>query len=410
MVQQARGHGDEGQVLAVVGGGAAGIFGAIRAKECRPDLHVIVLEKAAPLSKVRISGGGRCNVTTGLFVDPMPLAGQYPRGHKELRGAFFRTHGPADTAAWFQQRGVALKTEADGRMFPKSDTSATIIECLLSQARSLGVVLRTGCPVARVSAAASGGFDVHLGGARDETRPPLRADFVLLATGSSPLGYKMAGALGHSIVEARPSLFTFRVPDDPALTALAGVSFREVRATLEVADMKAKDAHLTQVGPLLITHWGLSGPLVLRLSAWAARHLFASQYEGALHVDFKKQMGGPPPAGVELPRRFWHYLLARQLWASASKKTLLELAATLKRCTFRIHGKGEFKDEFVTAGGVPLKEIDMRRMESKLHPGLFFAGEIVDIDGVTGGFNFQNAWTGGYIAGSSLAARAGVSA
>ncbi|BBN13345.1 hypothetical protein MPTK1_6g02760 [Marchantia polymorpha subsp. ruderalis] len=422
--------GDEQQRLVVVGGGAAGVYGALRAKSLCPHLEVLVLEKGQLLSKVRISGGGRCNVTTGLFQDPKPLAGQYPRGHKELRGSYFLTHGPADTAAWFTQRGVALKTESDGRMFPQSNSSASIIDCLLQEAKRINVVLQTKAPVLNVSRKGQT-FEVSRGAVDSGGKNVVQAGSVLLATGSASQGYKIARDLGHSIIEPVPSLFSFKVMDK-ALTELAGVSFQRVKAELELPNQKQRHPELVQDGPLLITHWGFSGPVVLRLSAWAARHLFSSKYTCVLWVDFtpnieleelkallvkhkqdsqKSNMGSYSPEKLPLVKRFWIYLLERQgldrdmKWARVSTKVLHELALLLKRCPFSVSGKGEFKDEFVTAGGVPLAEVNLKTMESRICPGLFFAGEILDVDGVTGGFNFQNAWTGGFIAGTTVAER-----
>ncbi|KAG0583575.1 hypothetical protein KC19_3G147200 [Ceratodon purpureus] len=388
-------------VLVVVGGGAAGIFGAVRAKTVCPQLKVVVLEKGKLLSKVRISGGGRCNVTTGLHMDPLPLAGQYPRGHKELRGSFFRTHGPKDTIAWFSQRGVSLKKEDDGRMFPVSNSSATIVDCLLNEARRIGVVLQTGVSVSGISCQTGGGFDVKLSKSNDGPKK-LGADFVLLSTGSSRQGHELAQRLGHSIVEPQPSLFTFKVKD-VALAELAGVSFEAVKAELELPGQKQKNPRLSQTGPLLITHWGLSGPVVLRLSAWAARDLFSSNYQGTLWIDFvpsmstealyeilvtqkksfmKRKVGGASPSQIPLTRRFWQYLLQREnldvdsIWATLSTKALRQLSSLLKRCPFQVSGKGEFKDEFVTSGGVPLVEVNLKTMESRICPGLFLAGEV----------------------------------
>lgn len=415
-------------MLVVVGGGAAGIFGAIRAKSVCPYMDVFVLEKSQLLSKVKISGGGRCNVTTGLFEDPLILSEQYPRGHKELRGSFFRVHGPKDTAMWFHERGIALKTEEDGRMFPVTDTSATIVDCLLDEAHKQGVWLQTGAPVKSVSLGLDSMFKVHIGGVKKSTSL-IEADFLLLATGSSQQGYDLAKQLGHTLIDPRPSLFTFKVADQN-LQELAGVSFQDVQVELEIVGQKHRDPNLTQIGPMLITHWGLSGPVVLRLSAWAARELFSSNYQGMLWVDFlpnikledvirildkhrksalKRKLGSGAPNEFPLVRRFWQYLLSRSgialldVWATISNNALRQVAFLVKRCPFSICGKGEFKEEFVTSGGVPLVEVDLKTMESRLCPQLYFAGEILNIDGVTGGFNFQNAWTGGYIAGTSVA-------
>jgi len=286
-------------------------------------------------------------------------------------------------------------------------------------------VLETRASVSEISHRTGGGFDIQLAGVPNK----LSAHFVLLATGSSRQGHELAKKLGHSIIEPQPSLFTFKVKD-AALTELAGVSFESVRAELALPNQKQRDPHFSQIGPLLITHWGLSGPVVLRLSAWAARGLFSSNYQGTLWVDFvptltgeavynalashkqtslKRKLGGAAPMHIPVTRRFWRYLLHREnldtesLWAVLSSKALRDLSNLLKRCSFSVTGKGEFKDEFVTAGGVPLAEVNLKTMESRITPGLFMAGEVLDIDGVTGGFNFQNAWTGGYISGTAIA-------
>ncbi|CAI5522697.1 unnamed protein product [Closterium sp. Naga37s-1] len=467
--------------LVVNGGGAAGVFGAIRAKEMAPGLEVRVVEKSQPLGKVRISGGGRCNVTTGLTADPMHLSSHYPRGHRELKGSFFRTHGLADTVEWFTQRGVPLKTETDGRMFPVSDSSQSVIDCLLSEAQQLSVTISPGWPVSSISRTPAGQFLIT----SSKKAPPitnsssspssspssstsplsLMADFVLIATGGSIKGHDMAASLGHSIIPPCPSLFTFNIPDT-ALTALAGVSLENVSLKLlvpsspssssalspltsttaatttttptETADAAAatasapaavastaktkqklrkdKETSFTQRGSLLFTHWGVSGPAVLKLSAWAARNLHASAYTATLVADFtphlsaasllsalttaksslqKKQIGTTAPVELNLPRRFWCYLLDRAainpdtLWAHVSKAHLLALADVIHKAELAVAGKGRFKDEFVTAGGVPLKEVNLATMESRLVPNLYFAGEILNVDGITGGFNFQ---------------------
>eukprot|EP00271_Cylindrocystis_brebissonii_P015124 TRINITY_DN3716_c0_g1_i1.p1 TRINITY_DN3716_c0_g1~~TRINITY_DN3716_c0_g1_i1.p1 ORF type:complete len:544 (-),score=71.12 TRINITY_DN3716_c0_g1_i1:255-1886(-) len=421
--------------VVVIGGGAAGLYGALHVA-AEPSLKVTVLEQGRlPLAKVKVSGGGRCNVTTALFTKPREIAGQYPRGHRELSGSFFRAHGPAQTADWFRQRGVPLKTEEDGRMFPVSDSSSSIINCLLSEAQRLNVSVQTGSLVHHISRPqGSDAFHLQLH-STTPSRPPsvLSAHYVLLATGSDPRGHLLARGLGHSIIEPRPSLFTFKL-EDSNLTALAGVSFPMVRARLELPADSAfagKDPHLVQEGPLLITHWGLSGPLVLRLSAWAARHLYDTSYQATLTVDFlqsqsreavfeallkqkdvakRRKMGSGPPPDMAVSRRFWTYVLEDRLglnpdllWSATSNKLLRELAHCLKGMAFAVEGKGKFKEEFVTAGGVSLSEVDLTSMESRVVKGLFLAGEVLNVDGVTGGFNFQNAWTGGFIAGSAMA-------
>ncbi|XP_050223418.1 uncharacterized protein LOC126673353 [Mercurialis annua] len=416
------------ELLVVVGGGAAGIYGAIRAKTLAPHLDVLVIEKAKPLSKVKISGGGRCNVTNGFCSDHMILAEQYPRGHREFRGSFFNMHGPVDTMSWFSDHGVALKIEDDGRVFPISNSSSTIIDCLLTEAKRKGVSLQTGKVVTNASADARGKFHLKVEKRTIDFVEAVEADYLLIASGSSKQGHNLATQLGHSIVDPVPSLFTFKV-EDPQLAELSGVTFPKVEAKLKLENIQRNTPHLTQVGPMLVTHWGLSGPVILRLSAWGARDLFNSVYKGLLTVDFipdlhiedlksilsrqknkfpKQKAVNSCPSEFGITKRFWKYILDRErligdtLWASVSNNSIISVANLLKLCTFEVTGKGQFKDEFVTAGGVPLSEIILNTMESKLCPRLFFAGEVLNVDGVTGGFNFQNAWSGGYIAGTSI--------
>ncbi|KAL2487377.1 Phosphoglycerate mutase-like family protein [Abeliophyllum distichum] len=414
------------ETLVVVGGGAAGIYGAIRAKTVAPHLKVIVVEKGKPLSKVKISGGGRCNVTNGHCTDNVILAENYPRGNKELRGSFFNLHSPMDTMSWFSDRGVELKTEDDGRVFPVSNSSSTIIDCLMSEAKKRGVLLQTGKTV--TSALIAGGkFSVKIEKRTVDYMENVEADYLLIASGSSQQGYHLATQLGHSIVTPVPSLFTFKV-DDLQLAELSGVTFPKVRAKLKLENVQKNISELTQVGPMLVTHWGFSGPVILRLSAWGARELSESYYKGILLVDFipdlhvedvksvliqhknqfaKQKIINSFPSEFGLVKRFWRYILGREdigdlLWASVSNNLLILIAFQLKNCSFTVKGKGQFKDEFVTAGGVPLSEISMNTMQSRIQPNLFFAGEVLNIDGITGGFNFQNAWSGGYIAGTSI--------
>jgi predicted Rossmann fold flavoprotein len=403
--------------LIVIGGGAAGFFGAIACAEARPGSRVIILE-ATPrvLTKVKISGGGRCNVTHHQF-DAKRLVMSYPRGQKELMGAFHRFQ-PRDTVAWFAAHGVELKVEADGRMFPITDSSQTIIDCLEQTARQNGVALRLRTLVQKIEKV-DGQFLVHT-----KEGPLLRSRFVLLATGSMPFGQNLARDLGHRLVEPVPSLFTFEIKD-PLLEGLAGTSFPRVHMQLKAAGA-VQD--FQQEGPCLITHWGLSGPAVLKLSAFAARELFASAYKAQLQVNWEhplkyeaacqqlealKQQHPKKKVSNENPfsctRRFWEVLLRetgfreQQIYAETSKKQLQDLARRLTGTVLSVEGKGVFKDEFVTAGGVAREEIDFRRMESKVCPGLFLAGEVLDIDGITGGFNFQNAWTGSWLAAQAIA-------
>ncbi len=399
----------------VIGGGAAGFFGAIACAEANPDAQVTLLEAAPePLSKVRISGGGRCNVTHHCF-DPAVLMQHYPRGGKALRGAFTRFQ-PEDTVAWYRRRGVRLKVEADGRMFPVTDDSATVIDCLMGEVRRTGVKLRTRAMVTRV-ALMEDRLTVTL-----RSQEVLTCDRLLLATGSSPQGHRIAAALGHTIVPPVPSLFTFNV-HDAALRALAGVAVDPVDLKLKFPGAKP----LTQTGPLLITHWGLSGPAVLKLSAWGARQLHEARYQGTLQVNWlpnlafdelrarlqrtrdqvpKRVISNYCP--VDLPKRLWRYWLEQAgvdealTWSHLPKQALNQILELIHRGAFPINGKGVFKDEFVTCGGVKLAEVDFKTMASRQCPGLFLAGEILDIDGVTGGFNFQSAWTTGWLAGRAM--------
>jgi predicted Rossmann fold flavoprotein len=400
----------------VVGGGAAGFFGAIAAAAANPQAQVTILDAGRqPLAKVRISGGGRCNVTHACF-DPATLVQHYPRGGRALRGAFSRFQ-PQDTVAWFQRHGVRLKVEADGRMFPTSDRSETIIDCLMAAAQRHGVAIRVGEPVVGV-VATDPGFQVQLKSGRVET-----CDRLLLATGSSPQGHRIAASLGHHIEPPVPSLFTFTIADGP-LRQLAGVAVDPVMAELPVPQGKP----LRQMGPVLITHWGLSGPAILKLSAWGARSLHGMRYQGPLRINWlpqdnpetlrtqlwaaktdypKRAIANHCP--VAIPRRLWQYIVARsqiaadRRWADLSKAETQRLVQALGQSQYAIAGKGVFKDEFVTCGGVRLSEVNFKTMESRCCPGLFLAGELLDIDGVTGGFNFQSAWTTGWIAGQAIA-------
>jgi predicted Rossmann fold flavoprotein len=400
--------------LLVIGGGAAGFFGAIACAEARPGTRVAILEATGRvLTKVKVSGGGRCNVTHNCF-DPKVLVRAYPRGHKELLGAFHK-FGPKDTIEWFARKSVRLKAEEDGRMFPVTDSSQTIIDCLTGAATAAGVELKTRAFVESLEKIPDG-FRVSLKGAES-----LTSKKVLLATGSVPSAWALAKGLGHSLIAAVPSLFTFEI-EDPLLSDLPGLSFPRVRADLQV-----NGESFLQEGPLLITHWGLSGPAVLKLSAFAARALAETAYQGQLFINFesdktadsllqdfqackgphaKKKLTNHNP--LSAPRRFWEKILELRgldkSWADVSKIDLQGLAEAICRFPFQVKGKGVFKEEFVTAGGVDRSEIDFRSFQSKLCPGLYFAGELLDIDGITGGFNFQNAWTGGYLAGQSVAA------
>ncbi len=410
----------------VVGGGAAGFFGAIACAEAYPHARVTILEAGAdPLAKVRISGGGRCNVTHACF-DAAQLIQAYPRGGKALRGAFSRFQ-PKDTVAWFAQRQVALKTEPDGRMFPITDDSSTIVNALMDAAQEYGVVLKTRAVVTGVHRT-DVGFEVELKGGYN-----VKGDRLLLTTGSSAKGYAIAQQLGHPIEPPVPSLFTLHI-SDPHLNQLAGVSVDSVQIQLHCAGHPP----IQQNGPMLITHWGMSGPVILKLSAWGARMLHDCRYHGQLRINWcpdfsEEQVRGRllafkqdnPKRSVAtanpfaLPRRLWDYLVQKSggdgdeshggemegdRWAHLSKKALNRLVQELTNGNFTINGKGAFKDEFVTCGGVSLKSVNFKTMESRCCPGLYFAGEILNIDGITGGFNFQSAWTTGWIAGQAIGA------
>lgn len=399
----------------VIGGGAAGFFGAIACAQASPESEVLILEASCEvLTKVKISGGGRCNVTHACF-DPAQLVQNYPRGFRALRGAMSRFQ-PRDTVDWFERHGVVLKTESDGRMFPVTNQSQTIIDCLLQVAKQAQVKIQTAVPVRSVLKSENQRFQIKTKGG-----DLLECDRLLIATGSHPSGYRLASALGHQIEPPVPSLFTFQIPD-PRLHALAGVSIPKVQITLNVGQSKLKER-----GPLLITHWGLSGPVVLKLSAWAARDLHDARYKTSCQVNWCpdlsvdqlqqqfhtiKQVAGRRKISsyspVKLPLRLWQYWLTvaqindNKRWADLSKAEVNRLLQLMSQGRFEIKGKGVFKEEFVTCGGIPLKEVNFKTMESRQCPGLFFAGEVLDVDGVTGGFNFQNAWTTGWLAGQAM--------
>lgn len=400
--------------IIIVGGGAAGFFTAINIVEKNPKLKVAILERGADvLQKVRISGGGRCNVTHACF-EPNELVKFYPRGEKELRGPFHQ-FGSGDTIEWFEKRGVELKTEADGRMFPVSNSSQTVIDCFIKATQKLGIAVLTGQSVQSIfSAEVSGEIYWKI---ETQTEKYL-VEKLILATGSNPKIWEMLQTFGHAVVNPVPSLFTFNIKDS---------RIKELPGVAALATVKVKDSKLESTGPLLITHWGMSGPAILKLSAWGARILHDKNYQFTIFVNWlndadpediqkklkelkqqhaKKSVSKKSP--FELTNRLWESLVlaagieAETKWADLSKAQLQNLTNQLTNGTFQVNGKSTFKEEFVTAGGIDLKEINFKTMESKLHDNLYFAGEIVNIDAITGGFNFQNAWTSGFIVANAI--------
>ena len=394
----------------IVGGGAAGFFTAINIVERNPKAKVAILERGAEvLGKVRISGGGRCNVTHACF-EPNELVKFYPRGEKELRGPFHQFCS-GDTIEWFERHGVVLKIEDDGRMFPVSNSSQTIIDCFLKATQQLGIKVLTGQSVQSI-------FKKDNYWKIDTQNQNYQAENLILATGSNPKIWEMLQEFGHAIIPPVPSLFTFN-SKDPRINELPGVSAK--------VTVRVKDTKLEATGPLLITHWGMSGPAILKLSAWGARILHDKNYQFTLLVNWlntidteeaiaqlktlkqeqaKKTVAKKSP--FELTNRLWESLVlaagisAETKWADLSKTQLQHLTQQLTNGVFQINGKSTFKEEFVTAGGIDLKEINFKTMESKIHPNLYFAGEIVNIDAITGGFNFQNAWTSGFIVANAV--------
>ncbi len=400
--------------IIIVGGGAAGFFTAINIVEKNPKLKVAILERGAEvLQKVRISGGGRCNVTHACF-EPNELVKFYPRGEKELRGPFHQFCS-GDTIEWFEKHGVELKIEEDGRMFPVSNSSQTIIDCFLKTTQQLGITVLTGQSVQSIYNPEISGENLWKIETQNEN---YLVEKLVLATGSNPKIWELLQTYGHAIVNPVPSLFTFNIKD-ARIKELPGVS--------ALATVKVKDTKLTSTGPLLITHWGMSGPAILKLSAWGARILHDKNYQFSIFVNWlndvdteeaeqllkdlkqeqaKKMVAKKSP--FELTNRLWESLvlasgiLGETKWADLSKVQIQNLAKQLTNASFQVNGKSTFKEEFVTAGGIDLKEINFKTMESKLHKNLYFAGEIVNVDAITGGFNFQNAWTSGFIVANAI--------
>jgi predicted Rossmann fold flavoprotein len=400
--------------LIVIGGGAAGFFCAVNAARMQPGLKVLIIEKSSKLlSKVRISGGGRCNVTHACF-DIAEMSRKYPRGGNFVKKSFHQFF-TTDTIQWFEERGVELKAESDGRMFPVTDSSQTIVECLMREVNKYGVEIKLNTEIKSIDKTEAGWqLTAHC--------PLPTADYLCIASGGYPKSsqFEWLKGTGHSIEEPVPSLFTFNMPGNP-ITKLMGVSVENAR--VRIAGTK-----LQQEGPLLITHWGMSGPAVLKQSAWGARDLAAMNYKFQINVNWlpeyteqtlaarmqtlrfelaTQKTGNRNP--FNLPHRLWEYLLQHtgidpdKRWADLPAALQNKLVKTLCNGEFEVSGKTTFKEEFVTAGGIKLSEVDASTMQSKLQPGLFFAGEILDVDGVTGGFNFQHAWTSGWIAAKTIA-------
>lgn len=396
----------------VIGGGAAGFFAAINTAKKHPDYSISILEKSNKLlSKVRISGGGRCNVTHACYENQL-LVKNYPRGEKELRSVFSR-FSVNNTIEWFNKHGVELKTENDGRIFPSSNSSESIVNCLLGQAEKHKIAIQQNFDVTGIKVNNNGTFSVHVN--NDDN---LVCDKLIIATGGNPKA-KAYEWLEHAIVPPVPSLFTFNIPNK-SLTELMGVSVTK-------ASIRVPKAKLQSEGPLLITHWGISGPAILKASAWGAKSLHELNYNFSVFINWtgdeselslrtlfederihngaKLTVKNNP---LNLPRRLWEYLVNKAnindtvRWADLSKKLLNTLINHILNDEYPVQGKTTFKEEFVTCGGVSLKEIDLSSMQSKKIKNLYFAGEVIDVDGITGGFNFQNAWSTAWIVSENI--------
>ncbi len=416
----------------IIGGGAAGFYAALHIAENRPGLNIAILEKGKNvLSKVKISGGGRCNITN-VETDPAYLAEHYPRGSKELLGPFY-SHASRDTVSFFEDHGVALKAEKDGRIFPVSDNSQTVIDFFLREIHRQGVEIIRNSAVIDINAISD---DDNSSGYFWEVsckNRKYKATKLLIASGSSNRIWRVLARLGYSIIQPVPSLFSFNI-DDERISGLQGISSR-ARVTVIKKKLSSKEITvglksnlnkgqvLEEEGPVLITHWGLSGPAILRLSAWGARELFEYGYKFRIKVNWVPDYHAKSLPSVlkeikilearktvfrtnalEIPRKLWGRLVKAAgistdlTWAHLSSNDIDRLAALLAASEFSVHGKSTYKEEFVTAGGVDLSQIDFSSFRSKLHPNLYFAGEVLNIDGITGGFNFQAAWTGSYLA------------
>ncbi len=399
--------------IAIIGGGASGFFCALNIAMQRPDAQITIFERTSTLlGKVRISGGGRCNVTHSLF-DARDLVKKYPRGAREMLSPFIKFN-PENTIEWFRQRGVTLKTEPDGRMFPVTDSSETIIDCFLREAEKLGIQILMNAGITEIKKTEHA-FELYTNTQR------YRCDAVVVAAGGNIAEdlKKTLLEMGHTFVPSVPSLFTFNVPKHP-INSLMGVSVP--MATVKIAGTK-----LVEEGPILITHWGFSGPAILRLSAWGARHLASVNYEFKFIINwihgstpdyifqelsnYKQwhQQANILNSPIDIPKRLWKFFVNdtgiddHTIWQAVPKHLLQKLARRVSVDEYDARGKTTYKDEFVTAGGIQLKELDFKTMESKMVPGLYFTGEIIDVDGITGGFNFQNAWTTAWLAANSLA-------
>lgn len=417
----------------IVGGGAAGFYAAIHIAEANSNLKIAILERGKEvLSKVKVSGGGRCNVTHAEF-DPGELVKNYPRGEKELLGPF-HSYCSGDTVSFFEERGISLKIEEDGRMFPVSNSSQTIIDCFLQEINRLNIqVLKQSSVVgiASIEKESEKIWEVT------SIKKSYQSKKLLIATGSNPKIWEMLKKLGHTIEPPVPSLFTFNIKDDrikgiPGLSTNARIDvfakkIFQPKITTKLRSAVVEKALLTAEGPLLITHWGMSGPAILKLSAWGARLLHEKNYKFSIRINWLPDYHAESvldllfeikeieakrtvlrTKAVDVPRRLWTNLvrvsgISETLkWADVTRELLENLAAQLTRCEFNVDGKSTFKEEFVTAGGVTLKEINFKTFESKKHSNLFFAGEVINVDAITGGFNFQNAWTSGYIAAKGI--------
>jgi predicted Rossmann fold flavoprotein len=446
--------------IGVIGGGASGIFAAISAASHKTTpTSVTVLEAGnSTLTKVKISGGGRCNVLHDTSKPIPTILDCYPRGNRELSSVFHGGLSPSEARTWFERHGVQLKTEDDGRMFPTTDSSQTIIDCLMEAARKRGVKVEYRCKVDAVSCTcdtpSSSSSSLLISTPPSQftikytqkdaqgvkTNNQQVFDKIIFATGSAPAGYAIASQLGHEIVKTVPSLFTLStkqaVSESGMLHGLSGLSVSKARISFKSLDSKSKKSTLVQEGPLLITHHGFSGPAALRLSAFGARGIAEASYKGTLSVHWAPELGNIEDVNAALwqcttlsprktistvcplilkdgttaiPKRLWAAMvdtagLSDKTWSEAPKKLVRQLADLVCNYQVELTGKGTFKEEFVTAGGVNLKEIDMKTMESKKCPGLYFCGEVINVDGVTGGFNFMNCWSTGYVAGKNAAA------